>query len=96
MSMGSSGSGSGSWPVLINRLVKQELTDRRKRRYSIVDEYGGDYVNVNMHFFHINNSLHFARGSIAAGKIDAFFGKEISSFTESSVTTTSSTQAGRG
>ncbi|CAG8585023.1 12271_t:CDS:2 [Ambispora leptoticha] len=48
-------------------LVKQELTGRQ-RRYSIVDEYGGDCVNVCT-----LAPTHFARGSIAAEKIDAFF-----------------------
>ncbi|CAG8523650.1 4129_t:CDS:2 [Ambispora gerdemannii] len=52
-------------------LVKQELTGRQ-RRYSIVEEYGGDCFNVCT-----LASTHFARGSIAAEKIDAFFDKVI-------------------
>ncbi|CAG8542977.1 9402_t:CDS:2 [Paraglomus brasilianum] len=52
-------------------LVKQELTGRQ-RRYSIVDEYGGECVNVctlaPSHFFH---------ASLASDKFDAFFDKVI-------------------
>ncbi|CAG8751928.1 1608_t:CDS:2, partial [Ambispora leptoticha] len=45
-------------------LVKQELTGGQ-RRYSIVDEYG------------LTCTTHFARGSIAVEKINAFFEKVI-------------------
>ncbi|CAG8603037.1 5614_t:CDS:2, partial [Acaulospora colombiana] len=52
-------------------LVKQELTGRQ-RRYSIVDEYGGDCVNLCT-----LAPTHFAPNSIAAEKVDAFFDKVI-------------------
>ncbi|CAG8715001.1 3485_t:CDS:2, partial [Acaulospora morrowiae] len=52
-------------------LVKQELTGRQ-RRYSIVDEYGGDCVNLCT-----LAPTHFAPNSIASEKIDAFFDKVI-------------------
>ncbi|CAG8833458.1 8159_t:CDS:2, partial [Gigaspora margarita] len=52
-------------------LVKQELTGRQ-RRYSIVDEYGGECVNLCT-----LAPTHFAQNSISAQKIDAFFEKVI-------------------
>ncbi|CAG8781398.1 23136_t:CDS:2, partial [Cetraspora pellucida] len=52
-------------------LVKQELTGRQ-RRYSIVDEYGGECVNLCT-----LAPTHFAQDSISGQKIDAFFERVI-------------------
>ncbi|KAG9303383.1 hypothetical protein G9A89_013709 [Geosiphon pyriformis] len=69
------GERNASIPILVvgtkADLVKQELTGRQ-RRYSIVDEYGGECFNVCTLAL-----THFADNSIAAEKIDAFFDKVI-------------------
>ncbi|CAJ0909025.1 7626_t:CDS:2, partial [Entrophospora sp. SA101] len=52
-------------------LVKQELTGRQ-RRYSIVDEYGGDCVNLCT-----LAQTHFEQNSIVSEKLDLFFDKVV-------------------